>query len=312
MSDLENMQEALNMNVQPDDAVVANSETNSSTPQDETNEQVEFYVDSEGGQSEKPKQDDEEARRKAAFAKQKRQKREAQEKAEAALREVEEERKRRLELEQRLARIEAGPKPDPDDDKYYGNSKQFWADLDAWNAKVGNVTEKQKQQQTQTQAYKADEDAEWQIEKRKQKLVEGGVKDFDEKLESLKAIIESHQGNFEMFRDSVAQLSQDDGTYEGADALYILSLNPELLNEVAAAKTQVAVNRVLKKAALMLKTRQKVDTGIKPTPDISSSGPINNLAKKVEKLRQEWRADPSDLSKSKAYFAAKSELEGEK
>ncbi len=298
MSDLENMLEVEKEKVQPDEVVATDSEATSTEPQGDDTEQVSFYIEDEGDQQETP---NEELKRRAAFAKKKQQAREAKEAQRKAEEEREATRRENEELKRRISAIEAGPKPNPDD--YYGETDKFYSDLKAWNEKVGG---KQAQPEAKPQQqYTPDDMAQYVIEQGAEKLKTGGITDYDEKQDSVRSSIQSLGVNPDMVLDQWANRADEDGSYNAASAIYMIGRNPSVLQEIAAQKTLIGINKVLKREALKVKPRREVKTGIKPNPEISSSGPIDNASAKVKKLRDEWQADPTNISKSNAYFEAK-------
>lgn len=252
-----------------------------------------FEIEGEGGH-EAPNEDVELLRRKAAFAKQK-------QKAKEAKAREEQERVKREALEQELAELKrqvgqlrVGPKPTYEacgyDDAVY---EQKLAD---WIANGGNKQQQQAQQQQQRQqsqaSYELDPEIEFEHEEAVSAIKKAGVSDYDDKLAALDGAISELGLVPSVVRGQLRQLCSLAGIDSGK-VEYMLGRNPAVVREIANAKSQPQIKKLLQREADKLKLRQPVKLGIKPEVSIPSSGPVGNTDKQIEKARNAWRdAEP--------------------
>ncbi|QEG08955.1 hypothetical protein [Aeromonas phage 4_4512] len=231
-------------------------------------------------------------RRKAAFAKQKHKAREAKarEEQERVKREALE--RELAELKQQVGQLRVGPKPTYEacgyDDAVY---EQKLAD---WIASGGNKQQQAPtQQHPQSQAgYELDPEIEFEHEEAVAVIKKAGVSDYDDKSAALDAAIAEIGMNPSVVRGQLRQLCSLAGIDSGK-AEYMLGRNTAVVAELANAKSQQQVKRILQREADKLKLRQKQKLDVKPGPSISSSGSVGNLDKQIEKARNAWRdAEP--------------------
>ena len=274
MSDLENMPEITEETTQPVEPVVGNTEAAEASPQADDTELEEFVVESEGDDNE-PKEDtdNEEARRRAAFAKRKKSEKAAKEKAK-----LEGERADRLEkelsdLKSRLDKSDKGPRPDPMD---YSDTDTFYSDLDKWNGVSSTASQPAATAQEGVKQAEADYAAEYKFEEGSEKLKKGGVKDFDEKISLVKSSLADMGCDPEAafnYLMSIAASADVDPSKAG----YMIGLNPvKLLNEINSinsgnvAADSIKIAKVMEREAKKLKTRKKSSVNTSPEPNVSS------------------------------------------
>lgn len=270
MSDLENMLEVENSNDQPTDAVAADVEETSTTPQGEDTDQVEFFIDDEGDQEEKPNNNfDDVAKRKAAFAKAKQKEREAKKKARELETQLAKERQEREELAAQVARLSAGKKPTLEDCEW--DEDEYDRRKAEWESKQPKAVE-QKEQPEQVEEYEPDIDAQFQLSEGDAKLKSGGIKDVEEKVSELADAIQAKFGvNPEVVFDNWAAIAEESGEeYSVSSARYMVARNPAVLDEIARCKTPLGVNRILKREASKLKTRNSKSVDTQPEPNVGS------------------------------------------
>ena len=288
MSDLENMLDVDNSNDQPNEAVAAELEATSTTPQGEATDPVEFFIDDEGSQESKPNNNfDDTAKRKAAFAKSKRKEREAVQKAKELEQKLENERLERERLAAQVAALSAGPRPTVESCGW--DEQEFIKQNAEWESKQPKAVEKQATP-AQVDSYEPDYDAQFQLSEGDELLKKGGITDVAEKASELSSILQSKFGaNPDAVFDNWAAIAEESGeSYSVSSARYMIARNPSVLDEISRCRTPLGINRILKREALKLKTRsqQKLDT--QPEPDIKSSGPIDNAAKAIESAKAKW------------------------
>ena len=231
-------------------------------------------------------------RRKAAFAKQKQKAKEAKarEEQERVKREALE--RELAELKQQVGQLRVGPKPTYEscgyDDAVY---EQKLAD---WIASGGNKQQQAPtQQHPQSQAdYELDPEIEFEHEEAVAVIKKAGVSDYEDKSAALDAAITEIGMSPSVVRGQLRQLCSLAGIDSGK-AEYMLGRNTAVVTELANAKSQQQVKRILQREADKLKLRQKQKLDVKPEQSISSSGPVGNLDKQIEKARNAWRdAEP--------------------
>ena len=303
MSDLENMLNVENENGQPNDAVAADLEATSTTPQGEATDQVQFFIEDEGSQEHKPNNFDDTEKRRAAFAKAKRKEREAQQNAKKLEQKLEEERKERERLAAQVAALSAGPKPtiescDYDEDEYHKKHAE-------WVAKQPKQIEEPVQNE-KVNEYEPDYDAQFTLSEGDNLLQSGGIADVKEKVSSLSEILQSKFGaNPDAVFDNWAVIAEESGEdYNVSSARYMIARNPAVLDEIARCRTPLGINRILKREASKLKTRAQQKLETQPEPSINSSGPIDNATKAAQKAKEQWMKSGS-AADYQSYQAAK-------
>lgn len=283
MSDLENMLNVENENGQPNEAVAADLEATSTTPQGEATDQVQFFIEDEGTQESKPNNFDDVAKRRAAFAKKERQKREAQQKAKELEQKLAEERKERERLAAQVAALSAGPKPtiescDYDEDEYHKRHSE-------WVAKQPKQIEEPVQNE-KADDYEPDYDVQFTLNEDDKLLQSGGITDVKEKVSSLSEILQSKfNANPEAVFENWVVIAEESGEdYNVSSARYMIARNPAVLDEIARCRTPLGINRILKREASKLKTRQRKPIDTQPEPDVGSgavksSDPLSHFGK---------------------------------
>lgn len=139
----------------------------------------------------------------------------------------------------------------------------------------------------QDATYQPDDEAEFMLHEGEQTLKNGGIKDFDEKRGALSEAISQLGADPEQVFNQWASFARQDGSYDAANALYMVARSPKALEEIAKEKSQLGVNRVLKKYASKLKLQKVKPVQDEPT-DINHGGPIDNAASAIAKARQAW------------------------
>lgn len=233
-------------------------------------------------------------RRKAAFAKQKQKAKEAKarEEQERVKREALE--RELAELKQQVGQLRVGPEPTYESCGY--DDVVFRQKLKEWLASGGDKQQpqaQQRQQQQQSQAgYELDPEIEFEHEEAVAVIKKAGVSDYDDKSAALDAAIAEIGMNPSVVRGQLRQLCSLAGIDSGK-AEYMLGRNTAVVTELANAKSQQQVKRILQREADKLKLRQKQKLDVKPEPSISSGGSVGNLDKQIEKARNAWRdAEP--------------------
>jgi hypothetical protein len=231
-----------------------------------------FEIEGEGDH-ETPNEDVELKRRKAAFAKQKQKAREAKAREDAAIAESQRLKQELEDLKSQVGQLKVGPKPTYEacgyDDAVY---EQKLAD---WIANGGNKQQQQAQQQQQRQqsqaSYELDPEIEFEHEEAVSAIKNAGVSDYDDKLAALDGAISELGLVPSVVRGQLRQLCSLAGIDSGK-AEYMLGRNTAVVAELAGAKSQQQVKRILQREADKLKLRQKQKLDVKPEVSIPSSG----------------------------------------
>jgi len=272
MSDLENMPENTEETTQPVDVVATDTEAAEAVPPADDTEAEEFVIEGEGDDN-TPKEDEEELKRRAAFAKAKQKKREAQEAARA-------EKEKREALEAELAKLKAsvadirrGPKPDP---MNYTSSEEFYADLEKWNGKSqGQKPESAAQPQQPAMLGYDVEDA---LDEGIEALKRGGISDYQQQRENFDSVVTGAGiANPDAVYNHLASIAHTAGVDVGK-AMYMASRNAgKLINEINSLRgsdlqIQLKIAKILEREAGKLKTRQKPKVDTKPEEAINGGG----------------------------------------
>ena len=231
-------------------------------------------------------------RRKAAFAKQKQKAREAKAREEQERIKREAMERELAELKQQVGQLRVGPKPTYESCGY--DDAAYEQKLADWIASGGNKQQQAPtQQQPQSQAgYELDPEIEFEHEEAVSVIKKAGVSDYDDKSAALDAAITEIGMSPSVVRGQLRQLCSLAGIDSGK-AEYMLGRNTAVVAELANAKSQQQVKRILQREADKLKLRHKQKLDVKPEPSISSSGSVGNLDKQIEKARNAWRdAEP--------------------
>ncbi|MGL4756210.1 MAG: hypothetical protein ACRCXB_27985 [Aeromonadaceae bacterium] len=250
-----------------------------------------FEIEGEGGH-ETPNEDVELRRRKAAFAKQKQKAKEAKAREDAALAEAQRLKQEIEDLKQQVGQLKVGPKPTLASCEY--DDAVYEQKLAEWIASGGNKQPQQQPQQKQQPqaAFEPDLDIEFEHEESVEAIKKAGVSDYDDKSSALDAAISDLGLVPAVVRAQLRSLCSL-ADIDSGKAEYMLGRNPAVVAELAGAKSQLQLKRILKREADKLKLRQAKKLDIKPEVSISSSGPVGDMDKQVEKARQAWRdAEP--------------------
>ena len=272
---------------QPDEAVVADAEITEDKPQSEATEQEELYVDEDEGDQEKPTGMSQ-AQAYAAFQKEKRKRKDKQEQIDKDAIEKESLRKELLDLKAKVGDITRGEMPDPYD---FDNKEDHYKALKEWEGKsptVAKDTEKPVDQQNT-----ANDEAEFYLYQKEQELTKL-VPDYQESKDGLmKMFVDSGLPNTQGAMLFLANIAQQKGV-DIAKAVMTIKRIPSLLEDIKkAGNNQFMVGDILEKAANKVKTRTKKPIDTQPEPEINSTGAIDGGNEAINKLRQQWVANPS-------------------
>lgn len=289
---------------QPTDAVAGAVEENAEALQSADEVEFELQIDDEGEPAKEPeeKQPDYEMARKAYKEREEKRKKREQEEAE------------RKALNERLAKLEAenqkaslGKPPtladcDYDEDEYQRKlaehyQKQYQAQNPANESK-----QEEPQQEIATEVLIAADKQEQEV-RTKYKKYEADKTDLAMKIANDDLNPDLVMGHLQLichadgtdFAKAVIGLSKVKGGYEGL--------------KDAASKGDVAVARYVRQVAgkVKLAEAKKIDT--QPEPEINSSGSIDNSNATVDKLRKQWKDNPT-TGNYKLYMQAKAKLKG--
>lgn len=265
-----------------------------------------FEIEGEGDH-ETPNEDVELRRRKAAFAKQKQKAKEAREREQQERQKREQLEQELAELKQQVGQLKVGPKPTYESCGY--DDAVYEQKLAEWIASGGGKQAQQppQKQPAQQAAFEPDLDVEFEHEESVSAIKKAGVSDYEDKASFLHSAIVDRGLNPAAVLADIRQLCSIAGIDSGK-AEYMIGRSPAVVDELFRTTTKVQVARILRREADKLKLRQAKKIDVKPEVSIQSSGSIDNKAKQLEKLRQAWRADPTNLEASNAYFSAKREI----
>lgn len=246
-----------------------------------------FEIEGEGGH-EAPNEDVELLRRKAAFAKQKQKAREAKAREDAAIAESQRLRQELEDLKSQVGQLKVGPKPTYESCGY--DDAVYEQKLAEWFASGGNKQQQKKEPTNQHQAaYEPDLDVEFEHDESVAAIKKAGVSDYDDKSAALDGAIAELGMNPSVVRGQLRQLCSL-ADIDSGKAEYMLGRNPSVVAELASAKSQPQLKRILKREADKLKLRQKQKIDTKPEVSIQSSGPVGSLDKQVQKARLAWQS----------------------
>ena len=314
MESLVNMAEELELQTQPDDDMVADSETNvdvtdvPSLDDESTTEQEGLILDVEDDQLKSSKFDTSSPEYKA-FRKANEAKKRKNQIIETMMQERAETAKQMAEMQSKLAQIEKGKPPEIDD---FLDEKDFEkATREYYQANpVQSPIAPQQTQITQQQAANnvLDERAEYQHFVNEQE-VRKSFKDYDDTVNALKEdihqAIQINAGNDVPFDDVVSALITTGhmANVNMGKALFAIqkipSLKAELLNP-RVLSSDIFVADVLRKAEKSIKSGRPVSST--PPPNIKQGGSIDNSSKAVQKAREQWQKTGSaaDFAKLQA------------
>jgi len=299
-----NMSEVEIESVQPDEVVVTESEeleATEATPQAEeaeSTDQPTVYIEDEGDQQEEPKSGEmTEAQMRAAW-------KEEREKRKRKNAELEEAQRKQAELEERLERAEklafeasVGKKPNPSD---FIDAQDYADALSQYEEKMSGLKPAPKQQEQQIQL---SDDQEFHADKSRLELRKH-LPDYDEAEAEVDQWLESKFPNGKTIKAGVIALTHAmDIDY--AKAMYAVNKLPKVKAELEAAKNQMEIAAILKKAASKVKVRQPAKIETKPEPTLSSTGSVSAAARELEKAREAYAKDSSVANFKKVADAKK-------
>lgn len=284
--------------VQPDKAVVAESEIAEGKPQPDDTEQEELYIDEDEGDQKKPNRMSK-AQAYAAFQNEKRKRKDKQEQIDKDAIEKENLRNELLELKAKVGDITRGEMPDPFD---FDNKEDHYKALKEWEGKSTSVATDTKKPVEQQES--VDDEAEFYLYQREQELTKL-VPDYQESKDGLmKMFVDDGMANPQGAMLFLANIAQQKGV-DIAKAVMTIKRIPSLLEDIKkAGNNQFMVADILETAANKVKTRTKKPIDTQPEPEIKSTGAIDGGNEAVNKLRQKWVANPSTQNYN-AYQQAK-------
>ena len=266
MSDLDNQINDQLDNDKTADGVVPIVENDQQPPQDAVQSEeleVVFEDDKEGDQKQKPENDDE-AKRRAAFAKAKGKEREAKDRAKAEKQRADKLEAELDDLKSNVNSIKRGPRPDPFD---YTDQDEFYADLDKWTG-LSNEPEKKAAEAPVVPAYEPDIEAEFRLDDGSKKLKSAGISDFDSRLESFKGMVSKVSTAPDVLINSLSKIAVDAGI-DPAKALYMVERNPSSFDEILeVATSDIKIAKILEREAAKLKLRKKGSIDSAPEPNV--------------------------------------------
>jgi len=302
-----NMSEVEIESVQPDEVVVTESEeleATEATPQAEeaeSTDQPTVYIEDEGDQQEEPKSGEmTEAQMRAAW-------KEEREKRKRKNAELEEAQRKQAELEERLERAEklafeasVGKKPNPSD---FIDAQDYADALSQYEEKMSGLKPAPKQQEQAEQQIQLSDDQEFHADKSRLELRKH-LPDYDEAEAEVDQWLESKFPNGKTIKAGVIALTHAmDIDY--AKAMYAVNKLPKVKAELEAAKNQMEIAAILKKAASKVKVRQPAKIETKPEPTLSSTGSVSAAARELEKAREAYAKDSSVANFKKVADAKK-------
>ena len=250
-----------------------------------------FEIEGEGDR-EMPNEDVELRRRKAAFAKQKQKAKEAKAREDAAIAESQRLKQELEDLKSQVGQLKVGPEPTYescgyDDELFKQRMKEYL--LTANGKPQAQASQAQAQRQAE---YEPDLDVEFEHDESVAAIKKAGVSDYDDKSAALDSAIAELGMNPSVVRGQLRQLCSL-ADIDSGKAEYMIGRNPSVVAELASAKSQPQLKRILKREAEKLKLRQKQKIDTKPEVSIQSSGPLGSLDKQLQKARLAWQnAEP--------------------
>lgn len=287
--------------VRPVDAVAADTEVTDAVPPADDTEQADDDADVSADQQESG--DDGKIDYKAmAKAKAEKQKKERERrKAEEEKRIAAEERVARLEAQ--IAEMSAGKRPSAED--YHYDPEGYLKAVQEWESKRANIPKPQETtQRTNAAPEVPDEIVEFQIES--EERMRSQRKDYDAKAEALKVKMQG----FGLAPDAaLASLADACIGMEGVDyATAIVGLNEvpgalEAVVKAARSGSEGLVRKHIRDAAKKVApvVKKKIET--KPEPKVASTGGVNSAQAELEKVREEYRKNPTQANFAKVQVA---------
>ncbi len=285
--------------VQPAEVVETKAEITEANPQAEATEQVELYIDEDEGDQEKPTTGMTQAQAYAAFQKEKRKRKDKQEQIDKDAIEKENLQKELSDLKAQVGNITRGEMPDPYD---YESKEAHYEALKKWEGNAApKATEESKAPEQQNTA---DDEAEFYLYQKEQELTKL-LPDYQKSKDGLmKMFSDDGMANPKGAMLFLANIAQQKGV-DIAKATMTIERIPSSLEDIKkAGNNHFMIGDILEKAANKVKTRTKKPINTQPEPEINSTGAIDGGNEAVNKLRQQWVANPSTQNYN-AYQKAK-------
>ncbi|MAO21786.1 MAG: hypothetical protein CMJ25_13645 [Phycisphaerae bacterium] len=273
--------------VQPVEVVETKAEVTEANPQAEAIEQEELYVDEDEGDQEKPTTGMTQAQAYAAFQKEKRKRKDKQEQIDKDTVEKENLRKELLDLKAQVGNITRGEMPDPYD---FDNKEDHYKALKEWEGAAPQTASKN---EAEPQQDSADDEAEFYLYQKEQELTKA-LPDYQKSKDALLQVFKDDgMTNPKAAMNFLSNIAQQKGV-DIAKAVMTMERIPSLLEDIKqAGNNHFMIGDILEKAANKVKTRTKKPINTQPEPEINSTGAIDGGNEAVNKLRQQWVANPS-------------------
>lgn len=285
--------------VQPVEVVETEAEITETNPQVEATEQEELYIDEDEGDQQKPTTGMTQEQSYAAFQKEKRKRKEKQEQIDKDAVEKDQLRQELADLKATVGNMVKGKPPtleslDYDEEAYQEATQAYYAKPEQSATKPAN----------QNADNNANDEAEFYLYQKEQELTKL-LPDYQTSKDGLlKAFENDGMTNPKGAMLFLSNIAQQKGI-DIAKAVMTLERIPSLLEDIKrAGNNQFMVGDILEKAANKVKTRTKKPINTQPEPVINSTGAIDGGNEAVNKLRQQWVANPSTQNYN-AYQSAK-------
>ena len=285
---------------QPAEVVETNTEITETNPQVEATEQTELYVDEDEGDQQKPVTGMTQEQSYAAFQKEKAKRKSKQEQIDKDAIEKDSLKKELADLKAQVGNITRGEMPDPYD---FDTKEGHYEALKKWE---GSATPKaQNEAAPVVQQNTVDDEAEFYLYQKEQELTKS-LPDYQKSKDGLMKMLVDDDviQNPKAAMLFLANIAKQKGV-DIAKATMTIQRIPSLLEDIKqAGNNHFMVGDILEKAANKVKTRTKKPINTQPEPEINSTGAIDGGNEAVNKLRQQWVANPS-ASNYSAYQRAK-------
>jgi len=284
---------------QPVEVVETDTEITEANPQAEATEQTELYVDEDEGDQQKPTTGMTQEQSYAAFQKEKRKRKEKQEQIDKDAIEKDSLRKELAELKAQVGDITRGEMPDPYD---FDSKEDHYEALKKWE---GNAAPAAQNEAPVVQQNTVDDEAEFYLYQKEQELTKV-LPDYQKSKDGFMKMLDDDDviQNPKAAMLLLSNIAKQKGV-DIAKATMTIHRIPSLLEDLKqAGNNQFMIGDILEKAANKVKTRTKKPIDTQPEPEINSTGAIDGGNEAVNKLRQQWVANPSS-SNYKAYQRAK-------
>ena len=296
--ELDKQTEAQSEAQQPTESLVDKVETSDSTPNETPNDEQELYVDdSSDDQSISHKTEMTRDQSYAAFQKKKKQSAKRKEELEAgAVREQ----KLQDELKAANAKIESMATVNPPTMDEVGYDEVIYREkMEEY------LTKSKPSQQKQSQVSEVDDQAEFYLYEKELALTKLVPKYDEAKTELLESL--SNNGiKPEKGMNYLSNIARQKGV-DIAKVVVAMQKMPHILNDILkAGNNDFKVADILEQAASKVKTREKKRIDSKPEPEISNSGPVDNIEAAKSKAYKTYQENPT-LANHKAYLKIKNQ-----